>query len=98
MSKIKEVVHHDDGGDTLTVETVYDNNPVLDSVKNLKDAGFDQQRGDNRLVGRIPMHILAQWLKEAGVDWSDRGAAQEVIKRKMLSGDFAKFRVWEGTY
>ncbi len=44
------------------------------------------------------MHILSQWLKEAGVDWSDRGAAQEVIKRKMLSGDFAKFRVWEGTY
>jgi hypothetical protein len=98
LSKIKEVVHHDDGGDTLTVETVYDNNPVLDSVKNLKDAGFDQQRGDNRLVGRIPMHIMAQWLKEAGVDWSDHGAAQEVIKRKILSGDFAKFRVWEGTF
>jgi hypothetical protein len=98
LSKIKEIVHHDDGGDTLTVETVYDNNPVLDSVKNLKDAGFDQQKGDNRLVGRIPMHIMAQWLKEAGVDWSDHGAAQEVIKRKILSGDFAKFRVWEGTY
>ena len=98
MSKIKEIVHHDDGGDTLTIESVYDNEPVLDSIKNLKDAGFDQQRGDNRLVGRIPMHIMAQWLKEAGVDWSDHGAAQEVIKRKILSGDFAKFRVWEGTF
>lgn len=97
MSKIKEVVHHDDGGDTLTVETVYDNEPTLNQVKQIKDAGLGQ-KGDNRLVGRIPMHILSQWLKEAGVDWSDRGAAQEVIKRKMLSGDFAKFRVWEGTY
>jgi len=98
LSKIKEVVHHDDGGDTLTVETVYDNEPTLNQVKHLKDAGFDQQRGDNRLVGRIPLHILSQWLKEAGVDWSDHGAAQEVIKRKILSGDFAKFRVWEGTF
>jgi hypothetical protein len=41
---------------------------------------------------------MSQWLKEAGVDWSDHGAAQEVIKRKMLSGDFNKFRVWEGKY
>jgi hypothetical protein len=98
LSKIKEIVHHDDGGDILTIESVYDNEPVLDSVKSLKDAGFDQQKGDNRLVGRIPMHIMAQWLKEAGVDWSDHGAAQEVIKRKILSGDFAKFRVWEGTF
>jgi hypothetical protein len=98
LSKIKEIVHHDDGGDTLTIESVYDNDPTLKQVKHLKDAGFDQQKGDNRLVGRIPMHIMAQWLKEAGVDWSDKGAAQEVIKRKILSGDFAKFRVWEGTF
>lgn len=98
MSKIAEKVHHDDGGQTLTIERVYDNEPTLNQVKDLKDAGFDQQKGDNRLVGRIPMHIMSQWLKEAGVDWSDHGAAQEVIKRKILSGDFAKFRVWEGTF
>ena len=97
MSKIKEIVHHDDGGDTLTIESVYDNEPTINQVKQIKDAELGQ-KGDNRLVGRIPMHILSQWLKEAGVDWSDHGAAQEVIKRKMLSGDFAKFRVWEGTY
>jgi len=97
LSKIKEIVHHDDGGDTLTIESVYDNEPTINQVKQIKDAELGQ-KGDNRLVGRIPMHILSQWLKEAGVDWSDHGAAQEVIKRKMLSGDFAKFRVWEGTY
>lgn len=96
--KIAEKVHHDDGGDTLTIETIYDVEPTLKQVEHLKNAGFDQQKGDNRLVGRIPIHIMAQWLKEAGVDWSDHGAAQEVIKRKILSGDFAKFRVWEGTY
>jgi hypothetical protein len=96
--KVKEIVHHDDGGDTLTVESVYDNDPILKSVKQMKDAGFDQQKGDNRLVGRSPMNIMAQWLKEAGVKWDDHKAAQEVIKRKILSGDFNKFRVWEGTF
>lgn len=95
--KIKEIVHHDDGGDTLTIERVYDNQPVLDSVKQIKDAGLGQT-GDKRLVGRIPLHIMAQWLKEAGISWSDHEAAKEVIKRKILSGDFSKLRVWEGTY
>ena len=95
--KIKEIVHHDDGGDTLTIEKVYDNEPVLRQVEEIKHSGMGQT-GDKRLVGRIPMHIMSQWLKEAGVDWSDHGAAQEVIKRKMLSGDFNKFRVWEGKY
>jgi len=95
--KIKEIVHHDDGGDTLTIERVYDSQPVLDSVKEIKDAGLGQT-GDKRLVGRIPLHIMAQWLKEAGISWSDHEAAKEVIKRKILSGDFSKLRVWEGTY
>jgi len=96
--KVKEIVHHDDGGDTLTIENVYDNDPTIKQVKDLKDAGFDQQKGDNRLVGRIPMHIMSQWLKEAGVKWDDKKAAEEVLKRKIMSGDFNKFRVWEGTF
>jgi hypothetical protein len=96
--KIAEKVHHDDGGKTLTIESVYDMEPTINQVKDLKQVGFDQQKGDNRLVGRIPMNIMAQWLKEAGVKWDDHKAAEEVIKRKILSGDFSKFRVWEGTF
>jgi hypothetical protein len=42
--------------------------------------------------------VLATWLKEAGVSWSDTEAAKEVVKRKMMSGEFSKFRVWEGSY
>jgi hypothetical protein len=96
--KIAEKVHHEDGGKTLTIESVYDMEPTINQVKDLKQVGFDQQKGDNRLVGRIPMNIMAQWLKEAGVKWDDHKAAEEVIKRKILSGDFSKFRVWEGTF
>jgi len=43
------------------------------------------------------MHLLSQWLKEAGVSWGSK-EAKDVIKRKMLSGDFDKLRNWQGTY
>ena len=95
--KIGEKIHHEDGGNTLVVEKIYDNEPYLDEVKAIKDAGLGQT-GEKRLVGRIPLHILSQWIKEAGLRWDDHEAVRDVIKRKMLSGDFDKLRVWEGTY
>jgi hypothetical protein len=63
----------------------------------LREAGVGQT-GESRLVGTIPMHIVAEWMKEAGLSWDDNEAKKDVIKRKMLSGDFDKFRVWKGTY
>jgi hypothetical protein len=95
--KIGEKIHHEDGGNTLVVEKIYDNEPYLDEVKAIKEAGLGQT-GEKRLVGRIPLHILSQWIKEAGLRWDDHDAVRDVIKRKMLSGDFDKLRVWEGTY
>ena len=50
------------------------------------------------MVGFLDPAMLGVWLKEAGVAWSDTEAAKEVIQRKIISGEFAKFRVWEGTY
>jgi hypothetical protein len=41
--------------------------------------------------------LINEWLKEAGVAWDDP-AMDDIIKRKMLSGEFDKLRVWEGTY
>ena len=54
--------------------------------------------GEKRLAGFLDGAVLATWLKEAGVAWSDTEAAKEVVKRKMQSGEFSKFRVWEGSY
>jgi hypothetical protein len=44
------------------------------------------------------MYLIAEWMKEAGVDPSDNEARQEIMKRKILSGEFDKFRVWKGTW
>jgi hypothetical protein len=48
-------------------------------------------------VGVIDAALINEWLKEAGISWDDPARA-DVVKRKMLSGDFDKLRVWEGTY
>jgi hypothetical protein len=81
----------------VEVRKKFDNNVYLNEVEQIRKQGLGQT-GDNRLVGRIPMHLIEQWAKEAGITWSDRAAMQDLVKRKMLSGDFDKFRVWKGKY
>lgn len=69
----------------------------LDRAKLMKEAPA-QPLSDSWHVGTIPMIVLEQWLKEAGVKWDDRPACQDVIRKKLLSGDFSKFRVKEGRF
>jgi hypothetical protein len=33
-----------------------------------------------------------------GIKWGDVEARREVVKKKILSGEFDKLRVWKGTY
>ena len=47
---------------------------------------------------RIPVHLVAEWVKEAGIAWSDNEAKKDLIHKKMLSGEFDDFRVWKGKY
>jgi hypothetical protein len=92
---LKESVKATDSG--IIVQKTYDNDVHLEKARMLREAGVGQT-GESRLVGTIPMHIVAEWMKEAGLSWDDNEAKKDVIKRKMLSGDFDKFRVWKGTY
>lgn len=87
----------DGEGTQFHVKQTFDPNPTLESVGELREL-FGKQAGEKRHVGRVPGWLISHWLKEAGVRWDDIGARQDVIKRKMLSGDFAAFRTWEGTY
>ena len=94
--KIREKVHHEDGGKKLVIESVYDNTATINQVDDIRKSGVGQ-KGDFRHVGRIPMYLIVSWLKEAGVEWGSK-EAKEVIRLKMLSGEFDKFRNWKGTY
>ena len=92
---LKESVKATDSG--IIVQKTYDNDVHIEKARMLREVGVGQT-GESRLVGTIPMHIVAEWMKEAGLSWDDNEAKKDVIKRKMLSGDFDKFRVWKGTY
>jgi hypothetical protein len=95
--KIKEQVHHDNKNDKIIVESTYDNNPALERVDQLNRQKVGLT-GENRLVGSIPIHIIKMWCDEAGIKWGDNEARREVVRKKILSGDFDKFRVWKGTF
>jgi len=88
---------HNGEGDKFHIERVFDNSPYLKKAEQLRQAGAENF-GESKVVGVLPAHLFYEWLKEAGVDPSDKEAAEEVLRRKMLSGDFDKLRVWKGTY
>jgi hypothetical protein len=95
--KLGEKILYDHAENKVVVQKTHDVTPEMHRAQMLRDAGAGQS-GESRLVGTIPLHLIAEWCKEAGVKWDDVQARQEVMKRKILSGEFDKFRVWKGTY
>ena len=95
MAKISEKVSFE--GDNMVIHQRHDVSQAMKDAEMARAAGIGMS-GEKRLVGFLEGPVLAGWLKEAGVAWSDTEAAKEVVKRKMMSGDFSKFRVWEGSY
>jgi len=57
----------------------------------------NQSFGDSKFVGVIDMGMMEIWAAEAGIKFNDP-AMKEVVKRKMMSGEFDKLRVWKGSY
>ena len=81
---------------TFVVQRQFNNEPYLNRVEKIRELNGGIM-GESRLAGEIPLHIVETWAKEAGIKWSDP-AMKDVIKRKLLSGEFDKFRVWKGTF
>lgn len=101
--KVGEKIHEEDG--KLIIEKSHDFTPILKQMEQIRKQGVigmdgdTTGKGDARFIGRIPMALAEQWCKEAGVKWSDAGARGEVIKRKILSGEFDAFRSdWKKSY
>jgi len=46
----------------------------------------------------VPLDVMAQWCKEAGVSWDDSYARGEVVKKRLQMAENSKFRVWKGKY
>ena len=95
MAKISENISFEH--DHMVIKQRHDVSQALKDAQMARDAGVGMS-GENRLISFLDPAVLGQWLKEAGVSWSDTEAAKEVVQKKLISGEFAKFRVWEGTF
>lgn len=95
MAKISENISFEH--DHMVIKQRHDVSQALKDAKMARDAGIGMS-GENRIIGFLEPAIIGAWLKEAGVAWSDTEAAKEVVQKKIISGEFDKFRVWEGTY
>jgi len=98
MAKIKEEILYDNQYDKLILKKTYDDQAELDRVAQIrKDSGINKFGSDYKFVGSVPTHLISEWLKEAGVSWDDPARA-DVIKKKMLSGEFDRLKAWKGKY
>ncbi len=95
--KIGEEWKYDAVEDKYIQKKTYDYDPLIEKVKQVKELNGGVI-GEHRCVGIIDTSILNQWFKEAGVTWDDKEACSEIVKKKMMSGEFDKLRVWEGKY
>ena len=95
MAKISENISFEH--DHMVIKQRHDVSQALKDAQMARDAGVGMS-GENRLAGFLEPAVLGAWLKEAGVSWSDTEAAKEVVQKKLISGEFAKFRVWEGNF
>jgi ABC-type glycerol-3-phosphate transport system substrate-binding protein len=91
-TKEKFIDNHDG---TFTVQKQYDNTPYLERTQFLRSMGAGKLP-DSWCVGSIPMHLLAQWMKEENVDWTDTEGRKKLIMRKLNDPDFKKLRIVEG--
>jgi hypothetical protein len=96
-SKLLSEEFIDDEGRNFTVKRTFDASPTIDAVAKLRTAGMENF-GESKHIGRVPGWLIAQWLKEAGVRWDDIPARDDVIRKKMMSGEFSALRNWQGKY
>ena len=84
--------------DQMIIKRTFDASGMLLDAEYARQTSPNAIGSDYKHIGNINPALVINWLREAGVDWSDSHAVQEVIKRKLMDGEFAKLRNWEGKY
>lgn len=91
--KIRERVFDDDG--RLVIQQTHDASRTMHKARMLRDSGRTLM-SDSVCLGTVPGALVAVWAKEAGIAWNDTEALEDLVTRKLMDGEFAKFRVYEG--
>lgn len=92
---IKEQILDHEDDDKLIIKRTYDTSGTRALAKHLSETSAPMS--DSVPVGVIPGWLLTLWLQEAGVSWDD-DARDDVIRRKLMSGEYNALRPWQGTF
>ena len=84
--------------DQMIIKKTYDANQMLLDAEYARQHSPNAFGSDYKLAAEIDMAFVDLWLKEAGVQWTDTQAVKDVIKKKLMSNEFQKLRVWEGKW
>lgn len=84
--------------DQMIIKRTFDASGMLLDAEYARQTSPNAVGSDWKALGNIEPALVTNWLREAGVSWSDSHAVQEVIKRKLMDGEFARLRVWEGSW
>tara|TARA_R110001592_G_scaffold29099_1_gene105899 strand:+ start:208 stop:504 length:297 start_codon:yes stop_codon:yes gene_type:complete len=85
-------------GDDMVIKNTYDATAALQDVAYARENSANSFGSDYKHVGNIDPSMVTNWLKQAGVSWSDTQGVEDVIKRNLQNGEFAKLRVWDGKW
>lgn len=96
MDKIKEKYWLDD--DLLIIKKTHDATPMLQDAQYARETTEHKFGSDYKHVGQVSTALLAVWLKEAGVAWTDSEGIRDVLKKKLMSNEFSGLRNWEGSF
>jgi len=95
-TKIKETIKFED--DKLIIKKTHDATVAMKDAAHAREVTDNSFGSDYKHIGNVDMAMLNNWLKEAGVAWTDTPAVKEVLKKKLMSNEFSGLRVWEGTW
>ena len=95
--KIKEEITINDKGE-IQVVNHFDGNKLLKQAENARELSPNEVGSDWKHIGEVTAPMLHIWLKEAGVSWTDPEAIKEVVKRKLMDGEYSRLRNWEGKW
>ncbi len=85
-------------GDDMVIRNTYDATAALQDAAYARENSANSFGSDYKHVGNIDPSMVTNWLKQAGVSWSDTQGVEDVIKRNLQNGEFAKLRAWDGKW
>lgn len=88
LDQRKYTIRHHDVDGNVYFETRQDCEPIVEFVKQVKDAPRPKDR-DITYLGEIPMSVIGQWMRDGSLD-------DEKHVRKWLNQN-PEFRVYKGT-